>query len=128
MGIRAFFARRCGQRHGGWLVRRVSRKLKLDQTQQDGLRRLQDTVHQIRAEAREGWAYRRESLLTLLSGERLDRDEALRVARVPSAMVNDALPKLVEAFGDFFDKLTVEQRGRLREMVARRTGHHCGAH
>lgn len=129
MGIRSFFARHCGHRcgHDHWLARRLARKLKLDDAQHEHLQRIQEVVRQLRADAREGWSYRRLGLLELLSGERLDRDEALRLARVPSAMVNDALPKLVEAFGDFFDRLDAAQRARLREMAQRRLGSRCGA-
>jgi hypothetical protein len=129
MGIRAFLARHCAHRcgHGHWIVRRLARTLKLDAAQQGRLRHVQEVVQQLRVDAQAGWTYRRDGLLGLLSGERLDRDEALRLARVPSAMENDALPKLIDVFGDFFDQLDATQRTRLRELAACRLGPRCGA-
>jgi hypothetical protein len=127
MGIRAFlarhFSRRC--RPEGWITRRLARKLDLDSYQEARLRAVQDSLRTLRHDAQEGWAYQRQALAGLLNGEQLNREEALRLARVPMAMVNDALPHAIERFADFYDALAPDQRTRLRELTA---GSRCGSY
>ena len=74
MGIRDFFARhRCGRgAPGGWMLRRVSRKLDLDATQQQRLTSVQGRVQDLRAGMQAAKEEHRDALLALLSSERSD--------------------------------------------------------
>ena len=125
MGIRTFFAR-CRENR---ITQSITRKLNLDPGQQQHLREVQQTLHSLRKDASEGWHYQRHALLELLSREHFDRDEALRLARLPMAMVNDTLLHAVDRFAEFYDALSVDQRVRLRTMLShRRCGpRHCHA-
>jgi hypothetical protein len=119
MGIRDFFARhRCSRgTPGGWMLRRVSRKLDLDVAQQQRLTGVQGRMQELRADMQAAKEEHRDALLALLSGERFDRTEAMRLLNVP-----------VAAFGDFYDGLNASQRTRLRELVTRRRCGPCCRH
>ena len=130
MGIRDFFARhRCGRgAPGGWMLRRVSRKLDLDATQQQRLTSVQGRVQDLRAGMQAAKEEHRDALLALLSSERFDRAEAMRLLKVPAAVSAGTAPELVAAFGDFYDALNAGQRTRLRELMTRRHGGPCHRH
>ena len=130
MGIRDFFSRRRCDRTapGGWMLRRVSRKLDLDAAQQQRLTRVAGSMHDLRAGLQAAREEHRDALLALLSAARFDRDEALRLLRVPATVAAEATPELVAAFGDFYDGLNAGQRTRLRELMTRRHGGPCRRH
>lgn len=130
MGIRDFFVRhRCGRSTpGGWMLRRVSRKLDLDVAQQQRLTSVQGRMQDLRADMQAAKEEHRDALLVLLSGERFDRTEAMRLLKVPVAVVAETAPELVAAIGDFYDGLNANQRTRLRELVTRRRCGPCSRH
>jgi len=130
MGIRDFFARhRCGRgAPGGWMLRRVSRKLDLDAAQQQRLSSVQGRMQDLRAGMQAAKEEHRDALLALLSGERFDRAEAMRLLKVPAAVAAETAPELVAAFGEFYDGLNAGQRTRLRELMTRRHGGPCCRH
>jgi periplasmic protein CpxP/Spy len=130
MGIRDFFARHhCGRgAPGGWMLRRVSRKLDLNESQQQRLTSVQGRMQDLRAGMQAAREEHREALLALLSGERFDRTEAMRLLKVPAAVAAETAPELVAAFGDFYDGLNAGQRTRLRELMTRRHGGSCRRH
>jgi Spy/CpxP family protein refolding chaperone len=125
MGIRQFFARCIHNR----IHRRIARKLELNDAQQARLTQLHEALRALRDEARSGWSYQREALRGLLGQERIDRAEALRLARVPMAMVDDALPRAVGQLADFCDTLDARQRARLADLIDSHgcRHHHCCA-
>jgi Spy/CpxP family protein refolding chaperone len=117
-----------------WLARRVTAKLKLDDEQKQHLLKIEEALRGLRRDIDEGKSYRCQEMLQLLGRERLDREEALRLVKIPMAMANDNLPSTVAYFGDFYDTLTAEQRARLREWLSRRfigralcAADHCSA-
>ncbi len=130
MGIRDFFARhRCGRgAPGGWMLRRVSRKLDLDESQQQRLTSVQGRMQDLRAGMQAAREQHRDALQALLSGERFDRTEAMRLLKVPAAVAAETAPELVAAFGDFYDGLNAGQRTRLRELMIRQHGGSCRRH
>lgn len=130
MGIRDFFARhRCGRgAPGGWMLRRVSRKLDLDAAQQQRLTSVQGRMQDLRTDMQAAKEEHRDALLALLSGERFDRAEAMRLLKVPAAVAAETAPELVAAFGDFYDGLNAGQRTRLRELMTRRRCGPCRKH
>jgi len=121
MGIRSFVARHLADCR----TRRLARRLQLDSAQADRLRAVHESLDALRRDAREGWRYQRQALVALLGADRLDRDEALRIANLPFAMINDALPHTVDRIAEFYDALSVEQRTRLRDLLGHRC---CGTH
>jgi hypothetical protein len=107
------------------MLRRVSRKLDLDAAQQQRLSSVQGHMQDLRATMQAAKEQHRDALLALLSGERFDRTEAMRLLKVPTAVAAETVPELVAAFGDFYDGLSVGQRTRLRELLTRRHGGRC---
>jgi periplasmic protein CpxP/Spy len=130
MGICSFFARHFARhcRRSDWAVRRLSCKLKLDDRQKQRLRALLDGLEQLRESVRRSWSSQRQELFKLIGGERFDRNEALRIAQIQTALINESLPQLLDSLGDFYDNLTAEQRGRLRDVIAKRMDHCCCGH
>jgi hypothetical protein len=105
--------------------RRVSRKLDLDESQRQCLTGVQQRMQDLRAGFQQARDRHRDALWALLSAERFNRDEALRLLRVPAAVAAETAPALVAAFGDFYDGLNAAQRTRLRELLTRRHGGPC---
>jgi len=110
------------------MLRRVSRKLDLDESQQQRLTSVQGRMQDLRAGMQAAREQHRDALLALLSGERFDRTEAMRLLKVPAAVAAETAPELVAAFGDFYDGLNAGQRTRLRELMTRRHGGSCHRH
>ncbi|QFY44086.1 hypothetical protein F6R98_16805 [Candidatus Methylospira mobilis] len=127
MGIRSFFTRHFVHQGccDGWIVRRLSSKLKLDDSQKGRLRTVFEGLKQLRESTRQSWAGQRQDLFKVVGGERFDRNEALRIAHIQTALINESLPQLLDTFGDFYDHLNAEQRGRLRNVIAKRMDHGC---
>ncbi|MCK7580710.1 MAG: Spy/CpxP family protein refolding chaperone [Chromatiales bacterium] len=130
MGIRDFLARHRRDRAapGGWMLRRIGRKLDLDESQQQRLTSVQGRMQDLRAGMQAAKEQHRDALAALLSGERLDRAEAMRLLKVPAAVAAESAPELVAAIADFYDGLNAGQRTRLRELMTRRHGRSCRRH
>lgn len=130
MGIRDFFAgHRCGRGEpGGWMLRRVGRKLDLDAAQRQRLAGVQGRMQELRSGMQTARDEQREALQALFAGEQFDREEALRLFQVSATVATDSAPALVAACGDFYDTLDAQQRARLRELIASRRGGACRRH
>jgi len=130
MSICSFFSRHFS-RHGccqRWMLRGIACKLKLEEQQKSQLSAVFDNFKQLREQVRSGWTGRRQEINALLSAERFDRVEALRIAQAQLALIGESLPKLLDAFAEFYDSMTAAQRERLRDRIANRLDHRCCGH
>jgi protein CpxP len=126
----------CGSRggHGGdWSAERVSEvrgkvvdkissKLELNADQKAKLGLLADEMIASRKAFRGESADPRTDLKALIAGDKFDRAKAQALLDQKTQVVQGNGPKMLSAFGDFYDSLTPEQQKQVREKMERR-GH-----
>lgn len=105
-----------------WMMKRISRKLDLQQDQREKLddisRQLADSKGSFTATRAEA----RQQMLALLDDNTLDRDRATEIIRDHLAAVAVSTTRLVDGFAEFFDSLNPQQRQQLQVYVQ---GHAC---
>lgn len=109
---------------------RVTRKLDLNETQQGKLQALVETLREVRGDRGVRKTRLRERIDGLLSAETLDRGQALAFIEERQQEINTNKTRVVDAFADFSDSLSAQQRGALSELIAKRlegrSRHHRG--
>lgn len=125
----------CGSRghHGNWsderitevrgkVVEKISGKLDLNADQKAKLGVLADEMIASRKAFRGQSADPRADLQVLIAGDKFDRAKAQALLDQKTQVVQGNGPKMLSAFGDFYDSLTPEQQKQVREKMDRR-GH-----
>ena len=121
------------------MVERVSSRLNLDATQKQHLVALANTLHEQRqqmmasatppAPGASGPAGGpRAGMLALISGPRFDAQGAQALANRKADAMKAASPKVIAAFGTFYDSLKPEQQQQVRDFMSRQGGGHHGGH
>lgn len=105
----------------GKAVEKISSRLDLDTAQKAKLGALADEMIASR-KAMRGGADPRTELQTLIAGDKFDRSKAQALLDQKTQVVQGNGPKVVAAFGDFYDSLNPEQQKQVREKLERR-GH-----
>lgn len=122
-------------RHNGYCARgdylnhvsaRVSRKLDLNDAQNQKLQGLAETLRTLRGDWSEGRVQRSEETKRLLAAPTLDRDQAAGLLTESHEAWVDRRREIVDAFADFSDALQPEQRTRLAEIISDRMQHRWG--
>ncbi len=119
-----------GDRHGNWsdervtemrgkVVERISSKLDLNAEQKAKLELLADEMIATRKAFR-GDTEPRTELRSLVAGERFDRSKAQQMLEQKTQAVQGNAPKMLNAFGDFYDSLNPAQQQQLRERLEQR--------
>ncbi|HEY8356093.1 MAG TPA: Spy/CpxP family protein refolding chaperone [Ramlibacter sp.] len=126
----------CGhsREHRGWgasaqeqerqrekIVARVAQRLELGEAQKEKLRALAATVQAQRA-ALQAQGDPRTQLRSLVAGEKLDRAQALALARTTAGAIETRSPAVVNALADFYDSLDARQQALVREHMQGRRG------
>lgn len=105
----------------GKVVEKISSRLDLDTAQKARLGALADEMIASR-KAMRGGADPRTELQTLIAGDKFDRSKAQALLEQKTQVVQGNGPKVLAAFGDFYDSLNPEQQKQVREKLERR-GH-----
>ena len=108
------------------MTERVGRKLDLNDSQQDRLEALVETVQGLRSERQDPRVVLQGHLTELLSEPSLDRDRAVAMIDERYQAMSDSKRTLVDAFADFSDSLQPDQRTRLVELIGSRMPHRRG--
>ena len=106
----------------GKAVERIGSKLDLNAEQKQKLGVLADEMIASRNAFRGGAADPRADLLALVAGEKFDRSKAQALMDQKMQVMQGSGPKLLNAFGDFYDSLNPEQQKQVRERMEKR-GH-----
>jgi len=120
------------------MVERVSSQLKLDAAQKQNLVALAKTLQEQRqqfmgaattaAGASAPAAGPRAELQALIAGPRFDAQAAQALANRKADAMRTASPKLIAAFGTFYDSLKPEQQQQVRDFMNRPHGNHWSHH
>lgn len=104
------------------VVDRISGKLDLNAEQKAKLGVLADEVVAARKALRAGSTDPRADLQGLVAGAKFDRTKAQQMLDQKLQTAQGSSPKLLAAFGDFYDSLSPEQQQKVRDRMDRR-GH-----
>jgi len=114
--------------HRGWfarlMLRRIGRKLRLDNGQQARLEALRGKMSEVQEDLRQVRCDTHVEAEKLITAERMDREAARRLLAVPRYAMEERIPEIVDSFADLFDSLNDEQRRRLLELWQRHQRQH----
>lgn len=106
----------------GKAMERISSKLELNEAQKQKLGVLADELIAQRKAWRAQGGEPRAEIKALIAGEKFDRSAAQGLLERKTQQVQGAGPKVIAAFGDFYDSLTPAQQQQVRERLDKR-GH-----
>jgi periplasmic protein CpxP/Spy len=108
------------------VTERVSRKLDLNEEQNQRLQGIAEMLRKLRAD----WAERRtqssNEIESLLAAPTLDRDRVMDLLTQRHEAMAERKREIVDTVADFSDNLQPEQRARLAELIADRMHHRWG--
>lgn len=106
----------------GKMVEKISDKLELNAGQKAKLGVLADEMIASRKAMRGESGDFRNDLQTLIAADKFDRSKAQQMLDQKTQALQGSGPKVLAAFGDFYDSLNPEQQKQVRERLERR-GH-----
>ena len=115
-----FLHKRCGQQHGcatHWYLRRISKKLQLDATQQARLSALQNSIVTSQAYLAEVYKDRHELLDKVFTDQGFNRDSAFQYLNVPRLAFEEQAPVIIDSLEEFYQCLNPPQREQLRSLL-----------
>ena len=116
------------EERGEWMVQKVSRELGLDANQRVRLEAVKDEMLDLRRGMRSDREQTRADVLAMLQQPTLDRARANAIVAQYVEAINAHSPRIIDAFGGFYDSLDTEQRSRLTGAVEKRLEHHYPQH
>lgn len=115
-----FLHKRCSRQHGyatHWYLRRISKKLQLNATQQARLLALQNSIVTSQAYLAEIHKDRHELLDKVFTDQGFDRDSALHYLNVPRLAFGEQAPVIIDSLDEFYQSLNPPQREQLRSLL-----------
>lgn len=106
----------------GKVIEKVTSKLDLNEVQKQKLGVLTDEMLAARKAVKGGTTDPRADLKALIAADKFDRTKAQTLLDQKTQAVQGNGPKVLAAFGDFFDSLTPEQQKQVRDKLDKR-GH-----
>jgi protein CpxP len=106
----------------GKAVEKISSKLELNAGQKAKLEVLADEMIASRKAMRGESGDVRTDIQALIAGDKFDRSKAQQMLDQKTRVLQGSGPKVLAAFGDFYDSLNPEQQKQVRERLERR-GH-----
>lgn len=106
----------------GKVIEKVTSKLDLNAVQKQKLAALTDEMLVARKAMKGDTTDPRADLKALIAADKFDRTKAQSLLDQKTQVVQGNGPKVLAAFGDFFDSLTPEQQKQVREKMDKR-GH-----
>ena len=111
-----------------FVTERVTRKLDLDETQQQHFTRLAETMVTVMQEIRPSSEQRGEMISELLEAPSLDQARALELVQMRTRVIDEKAPEVIASLALFLDSLTPEQREQVQEFAKHRHHRHNHDH
>ena len=121
------------RKHGDWhmtaaekvefVTERVTKKLNLDNEQQQKFGALADTVAQIMIEARASKEQHVGEIGELLQEPSFNQARAMEMVQQKTQMINENAPLVISSLAVFLDSLNLEQKQELQEFVKHHRDH-----
>ena len=115
-----FLQKGCAQPHGyatHWYLRRISKKLQLDATQQVRLSALQNSIATSQSYLAEIHKDQHEWLDKVFTDQGFNRDSALHYLYVPRLAFEEQAPLIIESLEEFYRCLNPPQREQLISLL-----------
>ena len=109
-----------------YVTEKLGRKLDLDDRQKSHLQIFTDQFREMRGEHQNTRGAMTDRISELLSASSLDREQAVALLDERHQAMSENKRTLVDAFADFSDSLSPEQRAELSELISNRMGHRWG--
>jgi periplasmic protein CpxP/Spy len=103
-------------------IEKISGKLDLNAEQKVKLGTLADEMIASRKAFRGNAPDMRTEMQALISADKFDRSKAQQLFDQKSGVIQGSAPKVISAFGDFYDSLNAEQQKQVRERISNRGG------
>lgn len=104
----------------GKVIDRVSRKLELDEAQEQKLAVLADKIQAQRTAVMGATTDPRAEVQALVAGNRFDRARAQGLLDEKTRAVQTTSPEVIAALADFYDSLHAEQQQKVRDWMQKR--------
>lgn len=112
------------EERGEWMVQKVTKELKLNETQESMLVDVKDVFLDTRKATRGNREQHSADVMAMLNQQAFDRDKANEIVIQHIETVNTRAPVIIDAIGNFYDSLDDAQRAELREFVEHKIEHH----
>ncbi|MCP4237542.1 MAG: periplasmic heavy metal sensor [Aestuariibacter sp.] len=109
-----------------FITKRVTKKLDLDETQQQNLQVLATDMLQLMEELKSGREAHMDQVQQMLSAPVLDQSAALKMIEQKTQAVNDRAPATIASLALFLDSLNPDQKSQLQSFVSDRMHHKRG--
>ncbi len=103
---------------------RVTKKLDLDNQQQQNFAQLAETVAQLILEAKATREEHVTEIGTLLQDPSFDQVRALEMVQQKTQMINEKAPLVVASLAVFLDSLNLEQKQQLQDFIQNHRKHY----
>ena len=103
---------------------RVTKKLDLDNQQQQNFTQLAETVAQLMLDAKATREEHVTEIGTLLQDPSFDQARALEMVQQKTQMINEKAPLVMASLAVFLDSLDVEQKQQLQDFIRNHRKHH----
>ncbi len=103
---------------------RVTKKLDLDNQQQQNFAQLAETVTQLILDAKSTREEHVTEIGTLLQDPSFDQARALEMVQQKTQMINEKAPLVVASLAVFLDSLNAEQKQQLQDFIQNHRKHH----
>lgn len=113
-----------------WITEKVASKLDLNESQKMKFDNLAGKLVEAKEAHQKDRDTRRQEAMSLLEGETFDQQKALSMVKQHTNFINQQAPTVVNAYADFHNALTPEQRAKISEHLQEhfehrgRWGHH----
>ena len=120
MPLMNFLHKPCRQKHlpvSNWVLRRISKKLRLEESQQSKLSSLQNAIVSSQSYVADVHKDRTTMLGDIFTDNGFDQESALHYLNVPRLAFEEQAPAIVDALGEFYQCLNPQQQEQLRSLL-----------
>jgi hypothetical protein len=101
------------EERGEWIVKKVSKKLDLNEAQKGALQDVADQLLAVKKEMHQEQEQIHKEILAMISAEKLNSDRLLEIVESKQKVVDDKAPLIIEKIAVFHSTLNKEQKEKI---------------